>query len=155
VGCRWRLVPSGADSHASQCCNRLPKVLYSPAMNSKNENKTPSLLRHFFLGFVKIHILHHAAQEPVFGLALIRELARHGYELSPGTLYPVLHELERAGYVEREDRVVDGKVRKYYRATPSGLEALDDARAKIQELVVEVLQREGPGHLPESDTPPT
>jgi DNA-binding PadR family transcriptional regulator len=122
-------------------------------MISKNDNKMPSLLRHFFLGFVKIHILHHAAQEPVFGLALIRELARHGYELSPGTLYPVLHELERSGYVEREDRVVEGKVRKYYRATPSGLEALDDARAKIQELVVEVLHREGPMHLPEGDTP--
>jgi DNA-binding PadR family transcriptional regulator len=120
-------------------------------MVSKNDKKMPSLLRHFFLGFVKIHILHHAAQEPVFGLALIRELARHGYELSPGTLYPVLHELERAGYVRREDRVVDGKVRKYYRATPSGLQALDDARAKIQELVVEVLHREGPLHLPQDD----
>ena len=113
----------------------------------------PSLLRHFFLGFVKIHILHHAAQEPVFGLALIRELARHGYELSPGTLYPVLHELERAGYVQREDRVVEGKVRKYYRATPLGLQALDDARAKIEELVVEVLHRHGPAHLPESAAP--
>jgi DNA-binding PadR family transcriptional regulator len=122
-------------------------------MISKNENKMPSLLRHFFLGFVKIHILHHAAQEPVFGLALIRELGRHGYELSPGTLYPVLHELERAGYVQREDRVVEGKVRKYYRATPSGLEALADARAKIQELVVEVLHQQGPRHLLERDPP--
>jgi DNA-binding PadR family transcriptional regulator len=120
-------------------------------MISENDKKMPPLLRHFFLGFVKIHILHHASQEPVFGLALIRELARHGYELSPGTLYPLLHELERAGYVQREDRVVEGKVRKYYRATPHGLQALDDARAKIQELVVEVLHREGPAHLPESD----
>jgi PadR family transcriptional regulator, regulatory protein PadR len=135
------------------CCNRMPEMLYFSPMISKNENKTPSLLRHFFLGFVKIHILHHAAQEPVFGLALIRELARHGYELSPGTLYPVLHELERAGYLQREDRVVDGKVRKYYRATPRGRQALDDAQAKIQELVVEVLQREGPVHPPERDAP--
>lgn len=135
------------------CCNHMPEMLYYYVMISKNDNKMPSLLRHFFLGFVKIHILHHAAQEPVFGLALIRELARHGYELSPGTLYPVLHELERAGYVQREDRVVDGKVRKYYRATPRGLQALDDARAKIEELVVEVLHRKGPVHLPESDAP--
>jgi DNA-binding PadR family transcriptional regulator len=120
-------------------------------MISKNDDRTSSLMRHFFLGFVKIHVLHHAAQEPVFGLALIRELARHGYELSPGTLYPILHELERAGYVQREDLVVDGKVRKYYRATPRGHQALDDARAKIQELVVEVLHREGPVHLPGSD----
>jgi PadR family transcriptional regulator, regulatory protein PadR len=55
------------------------------------------MLRQFFLGFIKVHILHHAAEEPVYGLALIVELRRHGYELSPGTLYPVLHQLEEAG----------------------------------------------------------
>ena len=65
------------------------------------------MLRDFFLGFIKIHILHHAAQEPVFGLALIRELARHGYDLSPGTLYPVLHGLESAGYLQRKGREED------------------------------------------------
>jgi len=105
------------------------------------------MLRDFFLGFIKIHILHHAAQEPVFGLALIRELARHGYDLSPGTLYPVLHGLESAGYLQREDRVVNGKVRKYYRTTPQGDQALAEARAKIAELVTEVLGMEGPASL--------
>jgi PadR family transcriptional regulator, regulatory protein PadR len=105
------------------------------------------MLREFFLGFIKIHILHHAAQEPVFGLALIRELARHGYEVSPGTVYPVLHELQRGGYLAREDRVVQGKVRKYYRTTPRGEEALAEARTKIAELVTEVLRREGPRSL--------
>lgn len=102
------------------------------------------MLRDFFLGFIKIHILHHAAEEPVFGLELIRELARHGYDVSPGTVYPVLHEMERAGYLRREDRVVQGKVRKYYRTTPHGDQALEEARAKITELVTEVLRREGP-----------
>jgi len=105
------------------------------------------MLRDFFLGFIKIHILHHAAQEPVFGLALIRELARHGYDLSPGTLYPVLHGLESAGYLQRKDRVVNGKVRKYYRTTPQGDQALAEARAKIAELVTEVLKMEGPASL--------
>jgi PadR family transcriptional regulator, regulatory protein PadR len=105
------------------------------------------MLRDFFLGFIKIHILHHAAQEPVFGLALIRELARHGYEVSPGTVYPVLHELQRGGYLAREDRVVQGKVRKYYRTTPRGKEALAEARGKIAELVAEVLRGEGPRSL--------
>ncbi len=60
------------------------------------------MLRDFFLGFIKIHILHHAAQEPIYGLAMIDELRRHGYDLSPGTLYPILHSLERAGYLSRE-----------------------------------------------------
>jgi PadR family transcriptional regulator, regulatory protein PadR len=113
------------------------------------------MLRDFFLGFIKIHILHHAAQEPVFGLALIRELARHGYQVSPGTLYPVLHELEHAGYLRREDRVVHGKVRKYYRITPRGDQALEAARAKIAELVTEVLRREGPLSLSDEDPPKT
>jgi PadR family transcriptional regulator, regulatory protein PadR len=105
------------------------------------------MLRDFFLGFVKIHILHHAADAPVFGLALIRELARHGYDISPGTVYPILHEFERVGYLRREDRVVQGKVRKYYRITPLGRQVLAEARVKIAELVTEVLQARGPSSL--------
>jgi DNA-binding PadR family transcriptional regulator len=111
------------------------------------------MLREFFLGFIKIHILHHAAQEPVFGLALIRELARHGYNVSPGTVYPILHELERSGYLRREDRVVRGKVRKYYQTTPHGDQTLEEARAKIAELVAEVLQGEGPSSLTDEEPP--
>ena len=107
------------------------------------------MLRDFFLGFVKIHILHHAAQEPVYGLALIEELRRHGYELSPGTLYPVLHGMAEAGFLVREDRVVGGKVRKYYAATPAGRRALADIREKIRELVDEVVEGKGPIHLPD------
>ncbi len=111
------------------------------------------MLRDFFLGFIKIHILHHAAHAPVFGLALIRELARHGYDVSPGTVYPVLHELERAGYLSREDQVVRGKIRKYYRITPRGRRALAEVRVKIAELVAEVLRGEGPSSLPDADDP--
>ena len=59
------------------------------------------MLRDFFLGFIKIHVLHHAAQEPIYGVAMIAELARHGYDLSPGTLYPLLHSLEEQGYLAR------------------------------------------------------
>ena len=113
------------------------------------------MLRDFFLGFIKIHILHHAAHGPVFGLALIRELARHGYEVSPGTVYPILHELARAGYLAREDRVVHGKVRKYYRITPLGRQALAEVRVKIAELVAEVLQGEGPLSLADEHDPQT
>src|SRR5689334_5568654 len=98
------------------------------------------MLRDFFLGFVKIHVLHHAAQEPVYGLAMIAELRRHGYELSPGTLYPILHGLERSGYLLREDRLVGGKVRKYYAATEDGRRVLEQTRDKIGELVSEVLE---------------
>ncbi len=109
------------------------------------------MLRDFFLGFVKIHILHHASREPVYGVQLIAELARHGYDLSPGTLYPTLHDLEKSGYLAREDRLVGGKIRKYYRTTPHGEEALAEARVKIAELVAEVLRDEGPTSLVEPE----
>jgi len=69
---------------------------------------------------------------------MIRELARHGYELSPGTLYPILHNLEKEEYLESKSQVVSGKVRKYYRATPSGKKALSQAIVKIDELISEI-----------------
>ncbi len=110
------------------------------------------MLRDFFLGFIKIHILHHAAVAPVYGMALIDELRRHGYDLSPGTLYPILHGLERAGYLAREDRLVGGKIRKYYTITAAGRQALAEVRPKIAELTTEVLEGQGPTHLPDPAT---
>jgi DNA-binding PadR family transcriptional regulator len=101
---------------------------------------TERLTRDFFLGFIKVHILHHAAEEPIYGLAMIEELQRHGYVISPGTLYPLLHGLQDAGYLTREDRNVEGKVRKYYSITESGVAALTEARAMIRQLVDEVLE---------------
>ncbi|MEX2158436.1 MAG: PadR family transcriptional regulator [Dehalococcoidia bacterium] len=100
--------------------------------------------RRFFRGFIQVHILHHAAIERVYGAALIEELARHGYRLSPGTLYPILHALERDGFLARRDRNVGGKVRKEYSITPAGRAALRDARAKVRELVEEVLAGDSP-----------
>lgn len=100
------------------------------------------MLRDFFLGFIKIHVLHHAAQEPVYGVAMIAELARHGYELSPGTLYPLLHNLEEQGYLLHEERVVEGRVRKYYAITEEGRAALSEAKQKIAELMHEVLEED-------------
>lgn len=96
------------------------------------------LSRNFFLGFIRLHVLYHAAREPVFGLDLIRELARHGYSLSPGTLYPLLHGLERDGFLQSDRQVVGGKVRKYYLATGTGKAALVEALPKVRELMNEV-----------------
>ena len=97
------------------------------------------MLRYLFLGFVRIHILHHAAEEPIFGSGIKEELARHGYDLSPGTLYPILHGLESQGYIESYDEVVNGKARRYYRSTHAGMAALKEAKEKITELVEELL----------------
>lgn len=103
------------------------------------------MIRDFLLGFVKIHILHHAAEQPVYGAWLLAELAEHGYTLSPGTLYPVLHGLERDGLLNHREQVVAGKRRKYYSATAAGRRALAEARVRIRELVDEVLDKP-PGH---------
>jgi DNA-binding PadR family transcriptional regulator len=97
-----------------------------------------SLSRDLFLGFVKLHILYHAGREPVYGLWLIDELASHGYELSAGTLYPMLHSLEAEGLLTSERRVVEGKVRKYYHLTQAGREALHQGRNKAIELLDEI-----------------
>ena len=97
------------------------------------------MFKDFFLGFVKTHILYHASKEPVYGVELLEELARHGYRLSPGTLYPTLHRLEREGYLKSQKRIVEGKMRRYYTITERGLEVLEEAKVKIAELVNEVL----------------
>lgn len=106
------------------------------------------MLRDFFLGFIKIHVLHHAALEPVYGMAMMAELAHHGYDLSPGTLYPLLHGLEEQGYLTHTDRVVEGRVRKYYVITDKGKTALSEAKLKIAELVHEVLWEDERQRLP-------
>lgn len=96
--------------------------------------------REFFLGFIKMHILYHASKEPIFGVAITEELARHGYDLSPGILYPMLHRLEKAGYLESSSQVVSGRVRKYYRAAAEGNQVLEESKRRIRELVNEVIE---------------
>ena len=98
------------------------------------------MIRSFFLGFIKIHILHHATEEPVYGLWLIEELKRHGYDISPGTLYPMFHSLEEGGLLQSQEQVVDGKVRKYYRITSKGKKTLKQAKEKVQELLNEIIE---------------
>lgn len=96
------------------------------------------VLRKLFLGFMQIHILHHAKKEPFFGSWMIEELGEHGYSVSPGTLYPILHNLEEDGLLMKEDRVIEGKVRKYYSITDKGIEVLEEARKKAWELFKEI-----------------
>lgn len=100
------------------------------------------LQRDLLLGFVKLHILHHANIEPIYGSGISHELEEHGYELSWGTLYPVLHALEADGLLARENRLVDGKIRKYYSITAVGREALRKATEKAVELADEIVDDE-------------
>lgn len=91
-------------------------------------------------GFVRLHVLHHAVEGEIYGQWMIEELAHHGYRLSPGTLYPMLRSLERKGYLVSEERRVGRSLRRLYRATPLGREALALARRKLRELFGELMQ---------------
>lgn len=110
------------------------------------------LSRMFFAGFVRLHVLYHAAEESICGVEIVEELGRHGYRLSPGTVYPVLHELEQAGYLKSRAAVVSGKQRKYYEATAEGRIALEAAKEKLRELASEVLGRQERSRRPPART---
>ena len=98
--------------------------------------------RDLYGGLIRFHVLHHAAKEPVYGLAMIEELGRHGYRLSPGTLYPILHGLEKKGYL-RSSKERSGRIsRRLYRATPSGKRALAKAKEKVRELFGELFEED-------------
>jgi DNA-binding PadR family transcriptional regulator len=94
-------------------------------------------------GAVFLHILHHASTEAVHGAWLSQELARHGYDLSPGTLYPTLHRMERDGLLVAEQRTVEGRVQRRYRTTSAGEAALEEGRRALRELADELLPHGG------------
>ena len=102
------------------------------------------LEREFLRGVVPVHVLHHAAQEPVHGAWMSSELARHGYSISPGTLYPLLHRMQRAGLVTSAYSTTGGRVLRTYRATPEGRKVLARLRKLVGEAAGEILD-EPPG----------
>ena len=98
------------------------------------------VLRHLFTGFVRLHILYHASKESICGVEIMEELGRHGYELGPGTLYPILRHLQDGGYLSCKAVVLNGKRRKNFRITAAGKRLLHRARRQLRELVWEVLE---------------
>lgn len=96
-------------------------------------------MKELFRGAVFLHILHHAAHAPIHGAWMSTELANHGYDISPGTLYPTLHRMERDGLLVSSKSTVDGRVLRIYTATGAGLESLRDGQRAIRELAREVL----------------
>jgi DNA-binding PadR family transcriptional regulator len=90
--------------------------------------------RELFTGLIRIHVLVHASHEPIFGLAMMEELEHHGYRIGPGTLYPLLHGMERGGLLKSDLRNVTGRRRRVYRITAAGRKALEKARVMVDEL---------------------
>ena len=96
--------------------------------------------RDLYSGLVRLHVLHHAVEGPIFGLGMIEELARHGYRISPGSLYPLLHGLEKKGYLRSSERRMGRSLRRVYRATALGRKAREAAKAKVRELLRELME---------------
>jgi DNA-binding PadR family transcriptional regulator len=108
-------------------------------MKSRN---TTGRNQELYIGLVRLHVLHHAAEGSIFGLGIIEELGRHGYRLGPGTIYPLLHSMERRGWLSVDAEIVDGRKRKIYAATAEGRRALKLARARVRELYDEMFEAE-------------
>jgi PadR family transcriptional regulator len=100
--------------------------------------------RQLYSGLIRLHLLHHSGEGEVFGLGMIEELARHGYKLSPGTLYPILHGLEKDGLLRSAEICVAGKIRRMYRITAGGQRALAAAKEKVRELFGELFSESKP-----------
>jgi PadR family transcriptional regulator, regulatory protein PadR len=90
-------------------------------------------------GFIRLHVLHHAAEHEIYGQWMIDELARHGYRLSPGTLYPMLHAMEQRGYLTSRVERAGRSTRKFYRATEFGSQGLALAKTRVREFIGEAL----------------
>lgn len=112
--------------------------MHKPKKNEEDNRRDQDL----YGGLIRLHILHHASKEPVFGLWFIEELGKHGHKLSPGTLYPLLHGLERKGYLRSTNERSGKSSRRMYQATPLGQKALAAARQKVSELFGELLENE-------------
>jgi len=105
------------------------------ALNSRAEN-------YLYTGLIRLHVLHHAAEKPVYGTWIMEELQHHGYKLSPGTLYPMLHGLEKKGYLRSREERRGAQSRRLYAITALGRKALADAKMKVRELFGELFEDE-------------
>jgi PadR family transcriptional regulator, regulatory protein PadR len=105
---------------------------------SKHDISDALAYRDLYSGLIRLHILHHAVEGPIFGLEMAEELARHGYRISLGTLYPLLHGLEKKGYLRSAEQRKGQSIRKLYRATPLGRKALKAIKVRVSELFGEL-----------------
>jgi DNA-binding PadR family transcriptional regulator len=96
--------------------------------------------RDLYSGMIRLHILHHAEDEAIFGAGMTDELARHGYKISPGTLYPILHSLEKRGYLKSKEQRSGKSARRLYEITASGRRALKTAKLRVRELFGELIE---------------
>jgi DNA-binding PadR family transcriptional regulator len=126
------LTGATACTYTNAIRKRIPK--------SKPEHNRAGADRDLYSGLVRLHVLHHAVEGPIFGLGMIEELARHGYRISPGSLYPLLQGLEKKGYLRSTEQRNGKSLRRVYRGTPLGRRALAASKSKVRELFHELME---------------
>ena len=102
-----------------------------------------NLRRDMIQGLVRLRILRAAARGPIAGVELSDDLAAAGHRMSPGTLYPLLHDLEKAGWLKSKGKTVKGKRRRYYRATKKGRAQLEQALVALNQFLFDGLEPPG------------
>jgi PadR family transcriptional regulator PadR len=148
---RFATVSTSSTTIAAQPCQGGPQTgwLTAPAASAytnlhyrmpirKNDIDNRFEYRDLYAGLIRLHILHHAVEGPIFGLEMAEELARHRYRISLGTLYPLLHGLEKKGYLRSVENRNGQSIRKVYRATPLGRKAFKAMKVKVSELFGEL-----------------
>ena len=121
-------------------CPLYANIVRNPMSKSKSDQEPPAADRDLYSGLIRLHVLHHAVEGPVFGLGMIEELARHGYRISPGSMYPLLQGLEKKGYLRSTEQRNGKSLRRVYRATPLGQKALAASKNKVRELFHELIE---------------
>ena len=106
------------------------------------KSSQPIEVQRLYSGLIRLHVLHHAGEEPIFGFGIMQELRRHGYHIGPGTIYPMLHAMEKSRLLRSRLLKKDGRVQRAYRATAAGRRALTEAKGKVQELFHELFEEE-------------
>jgi PadR family transcriptional regulator, regulatory protein PadR len=99
-----------------------------------------NLRREMIQGLVRLRILRAATRGPISGVELSEDLASAGHRVSPGTLYPLLHDLEKAGWLKSKGRTVKGKRRRYYRVTKKGRAQLEQALMALNQFLFDGLE---------------
>ena len=122
----------------------------SRANSDHKQRESPSsdlVTREILLSFWKVHILHHAEEGPIYGQWIVEELRRHGYKISPGTLYPLLKRMETNGWLKSlTNDNSSGHARKEYRLTKDGAKILAFLRTQVKELHHEIVEERHEDH---------
>ena len=105
------------------------------------ENAEKELVKATFRGFNRVIILWLLSKQPSSGYRIVKELKKlTNMNFYPGTVYPLLYELEQKGLIKGEWSQKSGRRIKYYSITSRGTKLLDNLRDILEEPVREALK---------------